>query len=101
MPDEHVEQALLAVAAGAGLALLPESVVERYRTPGLRFVPLGGDTATFATAVLTRRDTEHMPTVAFLRAAAMTVKQRAAAVGDVLRHAAPSRVPGRAESDRR
>jgi DNA-binding transcriptional LysR family regulator len=101
MPDEHVEHALLAVAAGAGLALLPESVVERYGTPGVRLVPLAGDAATFATAALTRRDTEHMPTVAFLRAAATTVKQRSAAVGDVLPHAAPSRVPGRVESDRR
>lgn len=68
MPDAHVEQALLAVASGAGLALLPESVAERYATPGLRFVSLHGDMATFATAVVTRRDTEHMPTVAFLRA---------------------------------
>jgi hypothetical protein len=28
-----------------------------------------GDAPSFATAVVTRRDTEHMPTVAFLRAA--------------------------------
>jgi DNA-binding transcriptional LysR family regulator len=68
LPDAHLERALLAVASGAGLALLPESIIERYGTPGVRFVPFRGDTATFATAVLTRRDTEHMPTVAFLRA---------------------------------
>lgn len=66
MPDAPVEQTLLAVASGAGLALLPESVAERYVTPGVRFVPLGDDCATFATAVLTRRDTAHIPTVAFL-----------------------------------
>jgi len=67
MPDAHIEQVLLAVASGAGLALLPESVAERYGAPGVRFVPLGGDPPAFATAVVTRRDTEHMPTVAFLR----------------------------------
>jgi DNA-binding transcriptional LysR family regulator len=68
LPDGHVEQALLAVAAGAGMALLPESVAERYAPPGVRFVPLDGSRPAFATAVVTRRDTEHLPTVAFLRA---------------------------------
>jgi DNA-binding transcriptional LysR family regulator len=33
MPDAHLERALLAVAAGAGLALLPESVADRYVAP--------------------------------------------------------------------
>ena len=58
----------VAVASGAGMALLPESVAERYAAPGVRFLPLGGDAPTFATAVVTRRETVHMPTVAFLRA---------------------------------
>jgi DNA-binding transcriptional LysR family regulator len=70
MPDGHVEQALLAVASGVGIALLPESVADRYAAPGVRFVPLAGDQPGFATAVVTRRDSEHMPTVAFLRAVA-------------------------------
>jgi DNA-binding transcriptional LysR family regulator len=68
MPDAQVERVLLAVASGAGVALLPESVAERYGAPGVRFLPLGGDARTFATAVVTRRETGHMPTVAFLRA---------------------------------
>jgi DNA-binding transcriptional LysR family regulator len=67
MPDEQVEQALLAVASGAGMALLPESVADRYSAPGVRFVPLAREPATFATAAVTRRETEHMPTIAFLR----------------------------------
>jgi DNA-binding transcriptional LysR family regulator len=67
MPGADVEQVLLAVASGSGMALLPESVAERYAAPGVRFVPLGGEAPTFATAVVTRRDTRHMPTVAFLR----------------------------------
>jgi DNA-binding transcriptional LysR family regulator len=67
MPDQQVEPVLLAVASGAGIALLPESVAERYGAPGVRFVPLAGEPATFATAAVTRRDTDHMPTIAFLR----------------------------------
>ncbi|HJS96440.1 MAG TPA: LysR substrate-binding domain-containing protein [Solirubrobacteraceae bacterium] len=88
MPDAHIEQVLLAVASGAGMALLPESVADRYAAPGVRFVPLGGDTASFAAAVLTRRDTEHMPTVAFLRAVSAPAKSRGAGtVVDALRSA--------------
>jgi DNA-binding transcriptional LysR family regulator len=70
MPDGNVEQALLAVASGAGMALLPEPVSERYAVPGVRFLPLGGDQPAVATAVVTRRDCAHMPTAAFVRAAA-------------------------------
>jgi len=67
MPDPHIDQALLAVASGAGPALLPESAAERYGTPGIRFITLTNTTATFPTALLTPRDTDHMPTFAFLR----------------------------------
>jgi DNA-binding transcriptional LysR family regulator len=76
MPDGHVERALLAVASGAGMALLPESVAEHYAAPGVRFVPLDGELPAIATAVVTRRDTAHMPTVAFLRAVAQAAKPR-------------------------
>jgi DNA-binding transcriptional LysR family regulator len=68
MPDSQIEQVLLAVASGAGMALLPQYVAERYSAPGVRFVPLGADQPAVRTAVVTRRGTEHMPTVAFLRA---------------------------------
>jgi DNA-binding transcriptional LysR family regulator len=89
IPDADVEQALLAVVSGAGPALLPESVAERYATPGIRFVPLRGDTATFATAIVTRRDTEHMPTVALLRAvSAPASRDGVGAVEDALQSAA-------------
>ena len=50
------------------MALLPECAAERYAAPGVRFVPLAGDRPAFATAIVTRRETAHMPTVAFLRA---------------------------------
>jgi DNA-binding transcriptional LysR family regulator len=67
-PGTCVEPALLAVASGAGVALLPESVADRYSAPGVRFVPIEGDQPVVATAAVTRRDTTHLPTAAFVRA---------------------------------
>jgi DNA-binding transcriptional LysR family regulator len=66
--ESRVEHALLAVASGAGMALLPESAAERYAAPGVRFVPLEGDQPAFESAVLTHPDTTNLATVAFLRA---------------------------------
>jgi DNA-binding transcriptional LysR family regulator len=68
MSGSCLEPALLAVAAGAGIALLPESVADRYAAPGVRFVPIDGDEPVVAAAVVTRRDTAHLPTAAFVRA---------------------------------
>ena len=68
MADGHPEPALLAVASGAGVALVPASAAERYLVPGVRFVPLADPQPAVATAVLTRRKTTHLPTAAFLRA---------------------------------
>jgi DNA-binding transcriptional LysR family regulator len=68
MSGSCVEPALLAVASGAGIALLPESVADRYIAPGVRFVPIDGDEPVVAAAVVTRRDTAHLPTAAFVRA---------------------------------
>jgi DNA-binding transcriptional LysR family regulator len=69
-PGACVEPALFAVMAGAGVGLLPESVASRYCPPGVRFVPIDGEQPVVATAVVTRRDTTHLPTAAFLRAIA-------------------------------
>ena len=66
--DTCVEPALLAVASGAGIGLLPESVADRYSTPGVRFVPIDGEQPAVSTAIVTRRETAHLPTAAFLRA---------------------------------
>lgn len=70
--DGHVEPALLAVASGHGMALLPESAAERHLAPGVRFVPLAAPRPEVATAIVTRRDTTHLPTAAFLRAVSHT-----------------------------
>jgi DNA-binding transcriptional LysR family regulator len=66
--EPNVEHALLAVASGSGMALLPESAAERYVAPGVRFVPLEGVNPAFESAVLTDRDTDNLATAAFLRA---------------------------------
>jgi DNA-binding transcriptional LysR family regulator len=76
MPDGQVDRMLLAVAAGTGMAVLPECVAERYADAGVRFVPLNGESPVVATAIVTPRHTEHLPTVAFLRAASRTLDQR-------------------------
>ena len=76
LPDAHIERGLMTVAAGAGMALLPESVADRYSAPGVRFVPLEGDAPAFTAAMLTRRDSAHMPTVALLRAVSQAATPR-------------------------
>ena len=76
MPDGQVDRVLLAVASGAGMALLPECVGERYAGAGVRFVPLNGEGPVLTTAIVSPRHTEHLPTVAFLRAASGTLEQR-------------------------
>jgi DNA-binding transcriptional LysR family regulator len=70
LPHNDVEQALLDVISGAGMALLPDSVAERYAAPGARFLPLDDPRPAFAIGVVTRRDSEHLACDAFLRALA-------------------------------
>jgi DNA-binding transcriptional LysR family regulator len=67
-----VEHALLAVASGAGVALLPESVAERFAMPGVRFVALEDSPPAFESAVVTRPGAASPATVAFLRAVSRT-----------------------------
>jgi DNA-binding transcriptional LysR family regulator len=70
-PGDAVEQVLLGAASGAGIALLPDSVAERYAAPGMRFVELEDPHAAFATGVVTARNRDHPPTASFLTALAM------------------------------
>jgi DNA-binding transcriptional LysR family regulator len=66
--EPRVEHVLLSVAAGAGMALLPASAADHYSAPGICFLPLMGAQPRLETAVLTRKDTEHAATLAFLNA---------------------------------
>ena len=77
LPDADLDRAVIAAASTSGIALLPESVVERHVAPGVRFVLVGNEQATFSAVVLTSRDTEHMPTIAFLRAVSALLATRA------------------------
>jgi DNA-binding transcriptional LysR family regulator len=76
MPDGQVDRILLAVASGAGMAILPECVAERYADAGVRFVPLAGESPALTTGIVSPPHTEHLPTVALLRAASHTHDQR-------------------------
>jgi DNA-binding transcriptional LysR family regulator len=76
MPDGQVDRILLAVASGAGMAVLPECVAERYAGAGVRFVPLQGVSPALMTGIVSPRHTEHLPTVALLRAASRALDQR-------------------------
>jgi DNA-binding transcriptional LysR family regulator len=70
LAEPRVEHALLAVAAGAGIALLPQSAAERHVAPGVRFVALDRAEAAFESVVVTRPDADDLATAAFLRAMA-------------------------------
>jgi hypothetical protein len=72
-----VEHVLLAVATGAGPALVPEAVTDRFAAPGVRFVALETDEPVLRSALLTHCDTNSLATLAFLRALARTADSRA------------------------
>src|SRR5205814_6894978 len=71
-----IEDVLLSVCAGAGMALMPESVADRYSSPGVRFVPLEGEEPAVETAVLTHPGCSNLGTQAFLHALSQTAKAR-------------------------
>jgi DNA-binding transcriptional LysR family regulator len=58
------------------MAIVPECVAERYADAGVRFVPLEGESPALATGIVSPPHTEHLPTVALLRAASRTLDQR-------------------------
>jgi DNA-binding transcriptional LysR family regulator len=76
-PVPSVESALLSVAAGGGVAVLPESAAERHAMPGVRFLPLAGEPV-FETAVLTAREGKSLATAAFLNSLTRAAAVRAA-----------------------
>jgi LysR substrate binding domain len=76
--ESRVELALLAVAAGAGLGMFPESVADRFAAPGIRFLPIEGAGAVCEAAVLTRAGSDDLPTRAFVRAVTHAVARTAA-----------------------
>jgi DNA-binding transcriptional LysR family regulator len=78
IPEPRVEHVLFAVAAGAGVAVLPEAVTERFAAPGIRFVALETNEPMVRTAVLTQPDTDSLATRAFVHAVEHTAGRRVA-----------------------
>jgi DNA-binding transcriptional LysR family regulator len=69
--EARTEHALLAVASGAGIALLPESAAERHMVPGVRFVVVDHAEPAFESAVLTLPGSnDQLATARFVRAVA-------------------------------
>jgi DNA-binding transcriptional LysR family regulator len=54
----QVEHALISVAGGAGIALLPASAAERFSTPGVRFLPLEPPAPATDIALVTRPESK-------------------------------------------
>jgi DNA-binding transcriptional LysR family regulator len=73
--EARVELALLAVAAGAGVAILPESVVGSVAVAGVRFVALAAEKPICESAVLTRADSDDLATKAFTHSLAHAARR--------------------------
>jgi DNA-binding transcriptional LysR family regulator len=78
--EPRVEALLLAVAAGAGVALLPASITERFAAPATRVVELAGVEPAFEPAVLTHPEADSLATQAFVHALVRAAKVGSAAV---------------------
>jgi DNA-binding transcriptional LysR family regulator len=64
-----VEHALLLVASGVGIALLPASVAERYKITGVSFRPVAEPAPAIELALVARADPEEVTATAFTRIA--------------------------------
>src|SRR6185503_9583006 len=56
--EPQIEHALLSVAGGAGIALVPASAADRFTTPGVRFLPLEPDGPVCEMALVTRPEAD-------------------------------------------
>jgi DNA-binding transcriptional LysR family regulator len=82
--EARTDHALLAVASGGGMALLPESAAERHTVPGVRFVPIDQAEPAFESAVLTLPGTgDEIASARFLRAIAHAGRMAPAAASPV------------------
>lgn len=67
--EPQVDHALLLVAGGTGVALLPSSAAERYSTAGVRFLPVEAPAPTTEIGLVTRADSNEASVAIFLRIA--------------------------------
>jgi DNA-binding transcriptional LysR family regulator len=92
--EPQVEHVLLAVAAGAGFAILPSSAADRYSVSGVRFVRLARSLGC-GIAILSR-DEDSMNVERFLRVAQMTARAAQRPVARPARSAELHLTPGAA-----
>jgi DNA-binding transcriptional LysR family regulator len=78
LDEPAIEQTLLAVAANAGIAVLPESAAQRYAAPGVRFVSLTPPVPSCEVALLTRRDEARTAVASLVHAAREAARPRPA-----------------------
>jgi DNA-binding transcriptional LysR family regulator len=67
-PEPRVELALLAVSAGTGIAILPDSIVDTISVAGVRCVPVAATQPVTECAVVTRPDVVDLAAKAFTQA---------------------------------
>jgi DNA-binding transcriptional LysR family regulator len=75
LAEPRVDLAMLAVASGAGVALLPRSVKERHTSPGVRLVDVTSPEPAFEYALLTHPHDDSLPTRALMDALSRAVEQ--------------------------
>lgn len=75
LAEPRVELAMLAVASGAGIALLPRAVKDRHTSPGVRLVDVTSPEPVFQYALLTHPHDDRLPTRALMDALARAAEQ--------------------------
>jgi DNA-binding transcriptional LysR family regulator len=87
----EVEHALLLVASGMGVALLPASAADRYSTVGVSFRPIEPPAPTIDIALVSRSEPAEIPIAAFLRIVTDLVREsrRTASVIEALEQPLP------------
>ena len=75
LAEPRVDLALLAVASGAGVALLPRSVKQRHTSPGIRFVDVDSPEPAFEYALLTHPHDDSLPARALVDAFSRAASQ--------------------------
>jgi DNA-binding transcriptional LysR family regulator len=75
LAEPRVDLAMLAVASGAGIALLPRSVKDRHASPGIRLVDVATAEPGFEYALVTHPHDDSLPTRALLHGFARAGEQ--------------------------
>jgi DNA-binding transcriptional LysR family regulator len=75
LSEPRADVAMLAVASGAGVALLPRSVRDRHTSPGVRLVDVATSEPAFQYALLTHPHDDNLPTRTLMAAMSNAVER--------------------------